>query len=167
MRKLIIIALTMLSCGIVFKASSQRPSNDQPVIRVAVYSTNTSEVIHIEDLIKSSIKTELRKLGTLEIMHVGTGEWDHLIHIQVENPHRDILIVAVNYHSKVPERFMTAEWKKNSVESQIYPVTFPHIGYIHTSILTETENVAKHIVARYNNSLLQYTLDSIRLGGNN
>ena len=163
MQKLIISMLMILTCGFIFKANSQRQSNNQPtIIKVAVYSTNTSENIHIENLIKSSIKTELRNLGIVEITHVGTGEWDHLIHIQIKNPHQDTLIVATNYHSKIPERFMTEEWKRNSRKSEVYPVIFPHIGYIHVSTLTETENIAKQIVASYNNTLLQYTLDAIR-----
>lgn len=161
MRSMIIYTVVILACGIAFKANPQRQSNNPQKITVATYSTNTSEIIHIENLIKSSITTELRKLGVVETIHVSTGEWDHLIHIDIVNPHQDMLVVCVNYHSKIPERFMTEEWKKNSRKSQIYAVAFPNIGNIHIATLTETEEIAKQVVANYNNTLLQYTLDAI------
>ena len=167
MKRLMIIAILLIIGGLTFKANPQRLINNVPEIIVAVYGTNNPETIITENLIKSSIKTELRKLGFVTITHIDTGEWDHVISIDIMNPKydsgekSDTIIASINYHSKIPERFMTDEWKRRNKTSQVYSIAFPNIQTILIANINETEILAKNIVASYNNGILQHTLDVI------
>ena len=169
MKRIIIIALVMLACGIAFKANSQKQPIEQVTFKaqVAIHIVGQDKTNIQKALLSYNLKREMQMLGDVEIVGYETGEWEQLIscgitptEYQSGNTSK-VIVVTINIYSRVSE-FLIEEEIWDAVYPGAHPIRYPYTGNVLITDTDKIEETAKIITDIYIEEFLQESRDRWR-----